>query len=73
MAVQVVLQYLEGLGPSTSLSLKLLTYKLVMLLALTRPSHPADLASLHLTRRQYKPEGMVFLPASQAKQSRQSK
>ena len=52
MAVQVVLQYLEGLGPSTSLSLKLLTYKLVMLLALTRPSHSADLASLHLTRRQ---------------------
>ena len=71
--VQIVLQYLEGLGPSTTLSLKLLTYKLVMLLALTRPSRSADLASLYLNRRQYKPEGVVFLPASLAKQSRQGK
>jgi len=62
--VQVVLQYLEGLRPSTSLSLKLLTFKLVMLLALTRPSRSADLASLCLDRRQYKPEGVVFFSNS---------
>ena len=47
--VQVVLRYFESLGPSTSLSLKLLTFKLVMLMALTRPSCLADLASLQLT------------------------
>ena len=43
--VQVVLHYFESLGPSMSLSLKLLTFKLVMLMALTRPSCSADLAS----------------------------
>ena len=54
----------------TSLSLKLLTIKLVMLMALTRPSRSADLASLQLDRH-YKPEGVVFLPATLAKQSSQ--
>ena len=46
--VNIVLQYLKGLGPTTTLSLKALTHKLVMLLAfiLTRPSRSADLASL---------------------------
>ena len=48
--VQVVLQYIEGLGPSSSLSLKLWTLKLVMLMALMRPSRSADLASLQLDR-----------------------
>ena len=43
--VQMVLQYLEGIGPSTSLSLKFLTFKLAMLLALTRPSRSANLAA----------------------------
>ena len=42
--------YFENLGPSTSLSLKLLTFKLVMLMALTRPSRSADLAFLQLDR-----------------------
>jgi len=42
---QMVLQYLEGIGPSTSLSLKFLTFKLAMLLALTRPSCSADLVA----------------------------
>jgi len=46
--VQTVLQYLEGMGPTATLSLKFLTFKLVMLLALTRPSRSADLAALQL-------------------------
>ena len=71
--VQVVLRYFESLGPSTSLSLKLLTFKLVMLMALTRPSRSADLASLQLDRQHYKPEGVVFLPATLAKQSSQGR
>lgn len=71
--VQTILQYLESIGPNTSLPLKLLTFKLVMLMALTRPSHSADLASLQLDRRQFRPEGVVFLPATLAKQSAQGK
>ena len=71
--VQVVLQYLEGLGPSDALFLKQLTFKLTMLMCLTRPSRSADLASLQLDRHQYKPEGVVFLPAALAKQSSQGR
>ena len=68
-----MLRYFETLGPSSSLSLKLLTFKLVMLMALTRPSRSANLASLQLDRRRYKPEGVVFLPATLAKQSSQGR
>lgn len=71
--LQVVLCYIEDLGPSASLSLKLLTFKLVMLMALTRPSCSADLASLQLDRCHYKPEGVVFLPAALAKQFSQGR
>ena len=59
--VNVVLQYLKGLGPSADLILKQLTYKLVMLLALTRPSRSADLSSLSLARRRFSPEVVTFL------------
>ena len=46
--VNAVLQYLKCLGPTSGLTLKKLTYKLVMLLALTRLSYSADLSSLSL-------------------------
>ena len=71
--VNAVLQYLKSLGPTSDLTLKQLTYKLVMLLALTRPSRSADLSSLSLARRRFCPEGVTFLPATLAKQSRQRK
>jgi len=57
------------LGSTATLPLKFLTFKLVMLLALTRPSRSADLAPLQLDRRQFRPEGVVFLLAALAKQS----
>ena len=60
-------------GDATSLSLKLLTYKLVMLMSLARPSRSADLASLCINHCHYKPEGVVFVPSVLAKQSRQGK
>ena len=71
--VQTVLQYLESIGPTSSLALKPLTFKLTMLLALTRPSRTVDMASLQLDYQQFCPEGVVFLPASLAKQFRQGK
>ena len=44
-----------------------------MLMALTRPSRSADLSQLSLHGKQYKPEGVAFIPTSLAKQSRQGK
>jgi len=66
-----VLNYLEGLGENNSLSLKALSWKLTMLLALTRPSRSADLSQLDLARRVYKLDGVCFYPNVLAKQSRQ--
>ena len=60
-------------GDTTLLSLKLLAYKLVMLIASTRPSRSADLAALSVSKCQFKPEGVSFLPSGLAKQSRQGK
>ena len=71
--MQTVLQYLEGMGSSASLFLKFVTFKLAMLLALTRPSRSADLAVLQLDHQRFMPEGVVFFPATLAKQSRQGK
>ena len=71
--VRTVLDYIEGLGSNSSLSLKQLSYKLCMLLALTRPSRSADLASLQVDRCRFSPEGVTFLPATLAKQSRQGR
>ena len=71
--VQTVLEYIERMGTTTSLSLKQLSHKLCMLLALTRPSGSADLASLQIDRCRFNPEGVAFLPAVLAKQSRQGK
>ena len=71
--VQVVLDCTLQWGDTTSLSLKLLTYKLVMLMSLASPSYSADLASLYIDHSHYKPEGVVFVPSVLAKQSRQGK
>ena len=68
--VQTVLPYISNWGSNDSLSLKQLSWKITMLLALTRPSRSADLSQLNL---QYKPEGVAFKPSSLAKQSRQGK
>ena len=71
--VQTVLEYIEGMGANSSLPLKQLSHKLCMLLALTRPSRSADLVSLQIDRCRFSPEGVAFLPAAVAKQSRQGK
>ena len=71
--VQTVLNYLDSLGDNATLSLKQLTWKVAMLLALTRPSRSTDLSLLDIAARQYTPDGVTFLPSCLAKQSRQGK
>lgn len=71
--VQIVLDNILQWGDTNSLSLKLLTFKLVMLMSLARPSRSSDLASLCIDNYHYMPEGVTFLPSSLAKQSRQGK
>ena len=68
-----MLEYIEWMGTNASPLLKQLSHKLCMLLALTRPSQSADLVALQIDRCQFSPEGVTFLPAALAKQSRQRK
>ena len=68
--VQKVLNYLDTLGDNQMLSLKHLTWKVTMLLALSRPSRSADLSKLDISKRVYKPDGVCFYPSALAKQSR---
>ena len=69
--VNVVLAHLKGLGSNGSLSLKILTLKTVMLMALAHPARSADLASMG--DQSITDEGIVFLPRHLSKQSRPSK
>ena len=68
--VQKVLNYLDSLGDNQMLSLKHLTWKVTMLLALSRPSRSADLSKLDISKWVYKPDGICFYPNTLAKQSR---
>ena len=62
-----MLNYIETLGHSTDLSLKLLSLKTVFLLAITRPSRSVDLSNLDMSRMQSHSSGVSFLPNSLAK------
>ena len=71
--VNQVLNHLQNGPLDKGISLKHLSYKTVMLLALTRPSHSVDVAKLDLRGYRNTPEGAVFLPFALAKQSRPGK
>ena len=71
--VSQVLAYLEGLGENSALPLQMITLKLVMLMALTRPTRAADLQQLDLRFRRYLPEGVKFQASGLAKQTRANK
>ena len=71
--VETILNYLETLGDNDKLSLTQLTWKTVMLLALTHPSRSGDLSQLDIRMHRYSPEGVMFTPGSLVKQSRQEK
>ena len=68
--VNVVINYIKCLPPNSTLSLKLLTLKTVMLFALTRPSRSADLCLLGIDYYRLSPEGLSFTPLGLTKQSR---
>ena len=70
--VHKVTSYISNLDDD-KVFLKLLSLKLVMLLALTRPSRSSDLSSLDLKYMKVLPDGIQFDPAELAKQSRPSK
>ena len=71
--VGTVITHLKNFGDNNRLSLKQLTLKTTMLLALTRPSRSADLAKLDIQWMSYQTAGVTFRPAHLAKQSRPSK
>ena len=58
--VDVVINYLYSLSPSELLSLKDLSLKLVVLMALTSANRSSDLHALDLNFRRYTPEGVIF-------------
>ena len=68
--VQKVTTYISNMGDNHMLSLKLLSFKLVTLLALTRPSRSNDLSNLDLRFMRLLPEGVQFQPSCLSKQSR---
>lgn len=71
--VNIVLEHIESKGVNEKLSLKALTLKTAMLLALTRPSRSADLHSLNIGLVRSNPEGICFLPSKPAKQTKAGK
>ena len=58
--VGVVLRFLKQLGTNSSLSLKWLSIKTAMLMALTCPSRSADLSKLNICYRTYTARGVTF-------------
>jgi hypothetical protein len=60
-SVSQVLVYIKSLGSNEGLSLKLLSLKLVTLLALTASDRSSDLAKKDLRFRVYHPEGVSYL------------
>ena len=71
--VGVVLRYLKQLGSNDSLSLHLLTFKSVLLLALARLSRSTDLSKLDIQSRTYTSASLIFKAQHLSKQSRPSK
>ena len=71
--LSVVLTFLKGQGHNISLSLKWLSIKTAMLMALTWPSRAADLAKLNLNTHSYTGKGVSFQPSHLSKQCHPSK
>ncbi len=68
--VSRVLDFIKSLGPNEALDLKILSFKLVMLLGLTARDRSSDLAKRDLRFRTFHPEGVSFKQAGLSKTSR---
>lgn len=69
--VSKLVQYISSLGSNSNLSTKLLSYKLVGLLALTAPDRASGLAARDLRFRYFHPEGVQFKLPELTKTARQ--
>ena len=58
--VSEVLDFIKSLGKNEKLNLKLLSFKLAMLLSLTAPDRSSDLVKRDLRYRTFHPEGVSF-------------
>ena len=65
--VSRVLEHIKRLGENKEISLKTLSFKLVVLMALIRASRVSELQALDLRFRYYKPDGVLFRLASLTK------
>lgn len=70
--VSIVLKYLQGVSPAPLLSLKKLTYKLLMLMALTKAARANLLHKLDLRFRVFKKDGVLFTIPQVTKTGKQS-
>ena len=70
--VGTVIKYFKGLEAKKGLTFRQLTFKTVMLLALTRPTQSVDLSQLEIQWRSYQSNWVTFQPAHLTKQSRSS-
>ena len=71
--VGAVLKHIKKWGVNDNLSLRQLTLKLTMLMALTRPARTVDLSKLDISNRYFTASGVLFQPQHLSKQSRPSK
>jgi len=71
--VGAVLRHIQKWGENDSMSLRQLTLKLVMLMALTRPARSVDLSKLDISNRFFTASGVLFKSQHLSKQSRPSK
>ena len=68
--VSKVLEFIKSLGSNENLNLKMLSFKLIVLLGLTAPDRSADLAKKDLRFRTFLPEGVSFKLPGLCKTSR---
>ena len=71
--VYIVLNHFRGLGDNGSLSLKVLTLKTIIHMALARSTRSADLANLDIRHQSITDAGIIFQSSHLSKQSRSSK
>ena len=67
--VDVVIKYICSMGDNKELSLKTLSLKLAILMALVDASRTSELAALDIRYRRFKPEGVYFTLATLTKKT----